>query len=411
MFNWLYAKHIGGEFILRIEDTDLERSKKEYLDEVLESIKWLGMDWDEIYYQSQRFDIYREYANKLVKEDKAYHKEGAIFFKYDFQSVEIDDLIRGRIVFTELPKSEEVIIKSDNSPTYNFSCCIDDALMKISCVIRGEDHISNTPKQILMYKGLGFQLPQFAHVPLILSPGGGRLSKRFGATSIREYKEMGYLSKAITNYLLLLGWSPGDNKEIFSLNEAKDIFKISNVNKTGAIFSLDKLNWVNAEYIKVMKVEEFTDLVEDFLETKDFPKVERSYLKKVASLFQGRIFKLSDLVDWARFCFYDDFSYSEDTKGILERDLSKEVKALIERLSAIKDFNTEAIEKEFRTAIGDLGLKMKDLVHPTRIALTGKRIGPGLFETMEVLGKDRICQRLGKLIDYWTPRPFGDTQG
>ncbi|NQT28637.1 MAG: glutamate--tRNA ligase, partial [Candidatus Omnitrophica bacterium] len=155
MFNWLYAKHIGGEFILRIEDTDLERSKKEYLDEVLESIKWLGMDWDEIYYQSQRFDIYREYANKLVKEGKAYHKEGAVFFKYDFQSVEIDDLIRGRIVFTELPKSEEVIIKSDNSPTYNFSCCVDDALMKISCVIRGEDHISNTPKQILMYKGLG----------------------------------------------------------------------------------------------------------------------------------------------------------------------------------------------------------------------------------------------------------------
>ncbi len=403
MFNWLYAKHIGGEFILRIEDTDLERSKKEYLDEILESIKWLGMDWDEIHYQSKRFDIYREYANKLVKEGKAYHKEGAIFFKYDFQKVEIDDLIRGKIVFTELPKSEEVIIKSDNSPTYNFSCCIDDALIKISCVIRGEDHISNTPKQILIYQGLGFKLPQFAHVPLILSPGGGRLSKRFGATSIREYREMGYLSKAIANYLLLLGWSPGDNKEIFSLNEAKDIFKISNVNKTGAAFSIDKLNWVNAEYIKGMEKDELSDLVEDFLKTKEFlpPGVERSYLEKVASLFQGRIFKLSDLVDWARFCFYDDFSYSEDTKDILERDLSKEVKALSERLKAIADFNIEAIEKEFRAIIKELGLKMKDLVHPTRIALTGKRIGPGLFETMEVLGKDKVCQRLSKLIDYW----------
>ena len=403
MFNWLYAKHIGGKFILRIEDTDLERSKGEYLDEILESIKWLGMDWDEIHYQSKRFDIYREYANKLVEEGKAYHKEGAIFFKYDFQKVEIDDLIRGKIVFTELPKSEEVIIKSDNSPTYNFSCCIDDALMKISCVIRGEDHISNTPKQILMYKGLGFPLPQFAHVPLILSPGGGRLSKRFGATSIREYREMGYLSKAIANYLLLLGWSPGDNKEIFSLNEAKDIFKISNVNKTGAAFSIDKLNWVNSEYIKGMKKDELSDLVEDFLKTKDFlpPGVERSYLEKVASLFQGRIFKLSDLVDWARFCFYDDFSYSEDTKSILERDLSKEVKALLERLKAIVDFNTESIEKEFRATIEELGLKMKDLVHPTRIALTGKRVGPGLFETMEVLGKNKVCQRLSKLIDYW----------
>lgn len=403
IFNWLYAKHTGGEFILRVEDTDLERSKGEYLDEILESIKWLGMDWDEIHYQSKRFDIYREYADKLVKEGKAHHKEGAIFFKYDFQSIEIDDLIRGKIVFNELPKSEEVIIKSDNSPTYNFSCCVDDALMKISCVIRGEDHISNTPKQILMYKGLGFQVPQFAHVPLILSPGGGRLSKRFGATSIREYKEMGYLSKAIANYLLLLGWSPGGNKEIFSLDEAKDIFDIKKVNKTGAVFSLDKLSWVNTEHIKGMEKNKLTDLIQDFLKKGNFlPEgVERSYLEKVVSLFQERIFKLSDLVDWARFCFYDDFTYSEDTKSILERDLSEEVKALIERLSTIKDFNTEAIEREFRATIGDLGLKMKDLVHPTRIALTGKRIGPGLFETMEVLGRGRVSRRLNKLIDYW----------
>jgi len=403
MFNWLYAKHIGGEFILRVEDTDLERSKKEYLDEILESIEWLGMNWDEIHYQSKRFDIYREYAQRLVKEGKAYEKDGAIFFKYDFQSVEIDDLIRGKIVFTELPKSEDVIIKSDKSPTYNFSCCIDDALMKISCVIRGEDHISNTPKQILMYKGLGFDVPKFAHVPLILSPGGGRLSKRFGATSIREYREMGYLSKSIANYLLLLGWSPGDNKEIFSLDQARDIFEISKVNKTGAVFSIDKLNWVNTEYIKGMEIAELTDLIESFLKNKDFlPKeIERSYLEKVAALFQGRIFKLSDLVDWAKFCFYDDFGYNEDTKGILEKDFSKEIDTLAERLNLIKDYTTEAIEKEFRATIGDLGLKMKDLVHPTRIALTGMRIGPGLFETMEVLGKKKVCQRLSKLIDYW----------
>jgi len=403
MFNWLYAKHIGGEFILRVEDTDIERSKAEYLDEILESIEWLGMNWDEIHYQSKRFDIYREYADKLVKEGKAYEKDGAIFFKYDFKSVEIDDVIRGKIVFTELPKTEDVIIKSDKSPTYNFSCCIDDALMKISCVIRGEDHISNTPKQILMYKGLGFEVPQFAHVPLILSPGGGRLSKRFGATSIREYKEMGYLSKAIANYLLLLGWSPGDNKEIFSLDEAKDLFKISDVNKTGAVFSIDKLNWVNTEYIKGMEVGELTDIIESFLKTKDFlPKdVEKSYLEKVAFLFQGRICKLSDLTDWARFCFYDDFDYNEDTKSILEKDFSKEIKTLAEKLNLIENFNIETIEKEFRAIIGDLGLKMKDLVHPTRIALTGRRIGPGLFETMEVLGKDKVCQRLNKLIDYW----------
>ncbi len=403
MFNWLYAKHSGGKFILRIEDTDLERSKKEYLDEILESIKWLGMDWDEIHYQSQRFDIYREYAKKLVKQGKAYQKEGAVFFKYDFQRVEIDDIIRGKIVFTELPKSEEVIIKSDNSPAYNFSCCVDDALMQISCVVRGEDHISNTPKQILMYEALGFSVPQFAHLPLILSPGGGRLSKRFGATSIREYKEMGYLSKAISNYLLLLGWSPGNNREIISLDEAKDIFEMKNVNKTGAVFSLDKLNWVNTEYIKSSDTGELTDLIQDFLADKDFlpPDTGRDYLEKVAGLFQGRIFKLADLIDWARFCFYDDFTYSEDTKDILKKDLSKEVRGLAEKLSSIEDFSKEVIEKNFRAAVEDLGLKVRDLVHPVRVALTGKRVGPGLFETMEVLGKDKISRRLDRLIDYW----------
>jgi glutamyl-tRNA synthetase len=410
MFNWLYAKHTGGEFVLRIEDTDRQRSKQEYLDEILESIKWLGMDWDEIYYQSQRFDIYREYAGKLVEAGKAYEESGAIFFKYDFQSVEIDDLVRGKIVFTELPKKEEVIIKSDNSPTYNFSCCIDDALLNINCVIRGEDHISNTPKQALISQALGFKAPQFAHVPLILSPQGGRLSKRFGATSIREYREEGYLSGAIANYLLLMGWSPGNNREIISLAEAKDIFEIKNVNKTGAVFSLDKLNWVNSEYIRKMQKQELTDLVRDFLNNRGFlpADTERGYLEKVVGLFQGRIFKLADLVDWSRFCFYDDFVYAENTRDILSKDLSQEVKTLTGNLNAISDFNAESIEKEFRAVVETLGLKMRDLVHPTRIALTGEKIGPGLFETMEVLGKKRVRQRLNRLIDYWALR---NTQG
>lgn len=403
MFNWLYAKHLGGKFILRIEDTDLERSKKKYLDEILESIKWLGMDWDEIYYQSQRFDLYRQYAERLVQEGRAYHKEGAIFFKYDFERVEINDLIRGKIVFTELPKSEEVIIKSDNSPTYNFSCCIDDALTQISCVVRGEDHISNTPKQILIYQALGFKVPEFAHLPLILAPGGGRLSKRFGATSIAEYKELGYLSPAIANYLLLLGWSPGDNQEIISLAEAKDIFEMKNVNKTGAVFSLDKLNWLNTEYLNNTDIKELTDVIQGYLVTKNFfPfEVDRKYLEKVVGLFKGRISKLADLIDWAKFCFQDDFTYSQDTKDILKKNLSEEVKALLAKLNSIKDFNHIEIEREFRAVIEDLGLKMRDLVHPTRVALTGRKVGPGLFETMEVLGKDRVSQRLSKLIGYW----------
>lgn len=402
LFSWLYARKLGGQFVLRIEDTDLSRSKKEYLDEILESIKWLGMDWDEIYYQSKRFDIYREYAQKLIDEGKACKKEGAVFFKYDFEKIEISDLVRGKIVFTELPKTEEVIIKSDGSPTYNFCCCVDDALMKIDCIVRGEDHISNTPKQVLMYEGLGFEVPQFAHVPLILSGQGGRLSKRHGATSIREYKEMGYLSEAITNYLLLLGWAPGDNREIISLREAREVFDIKNVNKSGAVFSMDKLNWVNAEYIRSKSPEEFAGLLKEYLEKNNqMPKVEESYFKKVSALFKERIFKLSDFMGWAKFCFDDNFEYSEETNKILEADISGNISFLIEKLGEIDDFNKEEIEKDFRAAAEELKVKPKILVHPTRVALSGRKMGPGLFETMEVLGKDKVISRLNKLIAYW----------
>ena len=403
LFNWLYARKHKGEFVLRIEDTDLQRSKKEYLDEILESIKWLGMDWDDMYYQSQRFEIYRQHAQKLIDEGKAYRKEGAVFFKYDFETVEIDDLIRGKIIFNELPKNEEVIIKSDNSPTYNFCCAIDDALMKINTIVRGEDHISNTPKQILMYKALGFEVPKFAHVPLILSPDGGRLSKRFGATSIREYKELGYLPEAISNYLMLLGWSPGQDREVFTLDEVKEIFEITDVNKTGAVLSLDKLNWVNSEYIRASSDEKLVSLFEECLSKDDFlPSwVNQQYMKKIVELFKERTVKLSDLFEKTRFCFYDDFTYSEDSKSILEKDLSSQVGTLINNFSSMEDFNKQDIENMFRGTIKDLGIKMRDLVHPVRIALTGRKDGPGLFETIEVLGKKRALQRLNRLVDYW----------
>ncbi|MFH1505251.1 MAG: glutamate--tRNA ligase [Candidatus Omnitrophota bacterium] len=403
LFSWLYARRVGGQFVLRIEDTDLARSKKEYLDEILESIKWLGLDWDEIYYQSQRFDIYRQQAQKLIDEGKACKKEGAVFFKYDFEKIEIDDLVRGKIVFTELPKTEEVIIKSDGSPTYNFCCCVDDALMNIDCVVRGEDHISNTPKQVLMSQGLGFKVPKFAHVPLILAPGGGRLSKRHGATSIREYKEMGYLSDAITNYLLLLGWAPGENKEIISLNAAKEVFDIKNVNKSGAVFSLDKLNWMNAEYIRGKNSEQLRDLTRGYLEQagKMPHGVDEDYFLKVVSLFKERIITLADFMAWAKFCFNDDFEYAEETKKILEENLSDKISCLIGKLSKIENFNQEEIEKEFRKTAEELEVKAKVLVHPTRVALSGRKMGPGLFETMEVLGKDKVIERLNRLVAYW----------
>ncbi|RKY43576.1 MAG: glutamate--tRNA ligase [Candidatus Omnitrophota bacterium] len=406
LFSWIYARKNNGEFILRIEDTDKARSKKEYLDEILESLSWLGIDWDRIFYQSQRLNIYQEYAKKLVDEGKAYFKEGAIYFKYEFKRIKFVDLIKGEIEFERLPKEEEVIIKSDGTPTYNFSCVIDDALMGITHVIRGEDHISNTPKQILIYEALGFNPPYFAHLPLILSPDKTRLSKRKGAVSIREYREEGYLKEAILNYFLLLGWSPKDNREIISIEEAQNIFDIKDISKSNASLSPEKLDWINSEYIKRKSAEELTSLVENYLINKGFlEEINKEYLKKVVALFKERMTKLADLLNWAYFCFYDDFSYAPDTEKILEKDLSQEVEVLKERLSKIENFTKEEIEKEFRDTAASLGLKARDLVHPVRVALTGKRIGPGLFETMEVLGKEKVIKRLERLVDYWRKNP------
>jgi len=407
LFSWLYARANKGEFVLRIEDTDRVRSKQEYLDEILESLQWLGLDWDEIHYQSRRFNLYKKYAEELVGNNKAFRKEGAIFFKYEYKDIQITDLIRKKIVFTELPKEEEVIIKSDGSPTYNFSCVIDDALMGITHVIRGDDHIPNTPKQILMYQALGFSVPEFAHVPLILSEEGGRLSKRFGATSLREYKEDGYLPEAVVNYLLLLGWSPGQNQEIISLAQARDKFDIRDVNDTAASFSMDKLNWTDSYYIKNKIengfVEELYKPAVKILQKEGIPvdDFDKEYILAVIDLFKERLSKLSDLLIRADFCFGDGFSYNEETAVILQRKLPAQIKKLRDTLQNLEKFDKDIIEREFRRVCGELGLKAKDLVHPTRVALTGKKAGPGLFETMQVLGKDRVLQRLDRLINYW----------
>lgn len=403
LFNWIYARKEKGEFILRIEDTDQGRSKPEYLDEILESLRWLNLDWDHIYYQSERFAIYREQAQRLVEKGLAYEKEGAVFFKYDFDQIQINDLIRGKVVFSELPKPEEVIIKKDKSPTYNFSCCVDDALMGINCVIRGEDHLSNTPKQILIYKALGFKVPDFAHMPLILSPEGGRLSKRYGATAISEYRKAGYLPEALVNYFLLLGWSPGDDKEILSLNQAQELFKLKGINKTGAAFSLTKLNWVNSQYIKKMELGCLTQKIKNYLKEVDCPygQKEEAELKKAAELFKDRLITLSDFASQAQFLFSDDITYSSEAETVISSNLTREIKELKKALEQIDDFNRENIESVFRKTAEELSIKVRVLIHPVRVAQTGQKIGPGLFEAMEVLGKEKVLARLDKLIEYW----------
>lgn len=416
LFNWMYARAVGGQFVLRIEDTDQKRSKKEYEQEILDSMKWLGLDWDEIYHQSQRFDVYKEHAQKLLDEGKAYKDGEAILLKMPSQEVKIYDLIRGEITFDTAnfiirnddnspvlnedgspSLKDEVLIKADGSPAYSFCCVVDDALMGITCVIRGEDHISNTPKQIIIYQALGFKVPKFAHLPLILDESGGRLSKRTGAVAVSDYRKQGFLPEALVNYLMLLGWSPGNNQEMIQLSSAIKKFSIKKVNKAAAAFSMDKLKWLNNQYIKQMDPEQFVKIITPFLEKKGYIKenFDRQTLKNSVELFKGRISTLLDFLDWTEFVFVDDFYKDQEAREKhLSKNRVKEFSLLVERLSHIDPFDAVMTEKVFRDLVAELGLEASDLVHPMRVALTGRAVGPGLFETIALLGKEKTIKRL-----------------
>ncbi len=407
LFNWLCARAKQGKFILRIEDTDKKRSQKKYLDEILASLEWLGFVWDEIYYQSQRFDIYKEYAQKLVTKGQAYvekskTKSEAIIFKVTPQKIKVNDLIHGNIEFDSQTIKDQVLIKSDGTPTYNFACVIDDATLGITHVIRGDDHISNTPKQILLYQALGFSIPEFAHLPLILGKEGGRLSKRTGATAISDYRKMGYLPQALVNYLLLLGWAPGGNREIIDIQEAIKLFDIKNVNKTAATFDLGKLKWINNQYLKKEDTQKLTDEIIPLLIQKkyiDKNNFDRTYIVSLVKLFQGRLSTLKDFIEWADFFFVKNIKIDPVAKKqFLSQDLSREFSLFIERLERLDKFDIVNIESSFRELVKELNIEARTLIHPIRIALTGKAVGPGLFEVIYYLGKDRTRERLTKWI-------------
>lgn len=430
LFNWLFARASKGKFILRIEDTDRARSKQEYLEEILNSLKWLGLDWDEVYYQSKRFSLYLDLAKKLLKEKKAYEAEdgsGAIILRMSANSAQSGigetspyakktdggpprvikwvDLVHREIQFDTQNIKDQVLIKSDRTPTYNFACVVDDADLKISHVIRGDDHISNTPKQIVIYEALGFPLPLFAHIPMILSSAGGRMSKRTGATAISEYKEMGFLPQAIVNYLSLLGWSPKDDQEIISLEESIDKFSIKDINDTAATFDQKKLEWVNNYYLKNMDPGQLLDMAAPFFQQKNNIKLDdldRNKLIDLIKLFQGRINTIPELIERSGFFFVEELELSPEAQDKLkEKNLSKEFKILIEEFNQIKNFDHGSVEGVFRDTIEKLNIKSKVLIHPLRAAVTGLLVGPGLFEVIALLGKKRVCDRLDKAIEFW----------
>ncbi|MBU0634115.1 MAG: glutamate--tRNA ligase [Candidatus Omnitrophica bacterium] len=403
LFNWLFARATGGKFILRIEDTDLSRSKKEYLDEILSSLQWMGLDWDGLYYQSQRFDIYRDYAQNLFKKGNVYKEGEALIYKVPKDiNVKIHDLIHGEISIDTEQIKDQVLLKSDGSPAYNFCCVVDDALMGITHIIRGDDHISNTPKQILLYEALGLKVPKFVHIPMILGEDKSRLSKRHGATSLSEYKNEGYLPEALVNYLALLGWNPGDSREIFSLNNLTKEFSLKRVSKTAAVFDIKKLKWLNGQYIKNYDTEKLLDLAVACLAEKKYimPDIDRKWLKSIVELYRSRFQTVNEFSELASFFFIDDIRYDTDavSKFLNDIDVAEKLEKLKEALEKTEPFDIAGIERNVRSLIEKLDIQTGSLIHPARVALTGGAVSPGIFEVIACLGKEKTLNRLNRVI-------------
>lgn len=454
LFNYLFARKEGGIFILRIEDTDIKRSSQEMVDVILDSLTWLGLEWDEgPYFQSERFDIYRRYAEKLVSEGKAYYcyctpeeikerkekvqNRGKVW-KYDRRCLyltdeerkrfegegrpkairflvpdgktDFDDLIHGKIERENQDIEDFVLIKSDGTPGYNFSVVIDDHEMGITHVIRGDDHISNTPKQILVYRALGWDEPAFAHVPLILGQDRSKLSKRHGAVAVSYYRDQGILPEAFVNFLALLGWSPGEDREIFSMDELIKVFSLERVGKKPAIFDINKLLWMNQEYIRKLDNEELVERIIPYLKRSGLigAEFDRAYLLKVVHLMKERLQTLRDLEKIGYYYFKDDFDY--DPKGLRKRiypGVEKRLEMVIEELEKIDEWDEKACEDVVRSIAVKEGCKAGEIIHPIRLGISGMTFGPGLFELMELLGKARVINRLKRFVEFLRKREEG----
>lgn len=401
LFNWMYARAQKGKFVLRIEDTDQQRSKKEFEEEILQSLQWLGFEWDELYYQSQRFDVYREYAHKLLDEGKAYKEGDAIILKMiPDQQIKVYDLIRDEITFDSSELKDQVLMKSDGSPAYSFCCVVDDALMEISHVVRGEDHISNTPKQIMIYRALDWKVPKYAHLPLIMGEDGSRLSKRNGAVAVSDYKNQGFIPEALVNYLMLLGWSPGNNQEKITAESAIKKFSLKKINRAGAVFSMEKLKWLNNQYLRDIDTAELISLLKPALDQRGLrsEKLSGQQMANIVQLYKGRLTTLNIFAEWVDYAFLPEIEIAAELKA---RYISPESVAVLhelaQRISAADTFTALEAEEIFKQVTQAKGHKPADLVLPTRVALTAKDVGPSLFQIMAILGKDRAAARLSSI--------------
>ncbi len=438
IFNWLYARNQNGKFILRIEDTDQVRSTKESITAILESLTWLGLDWDEgPIYQTDRLPLYLEHAERLLREGKAYFcyctpeeleekrkqalkekrqprydghcrelkspipgRKPAIRFKSPKQGVTVlKDLIKGPIEFENAELDDLIILRSDGWPTYNFSAVVDDATMGITHVIRGDDHVNNTPRQILLYEALGYPLPQFAHVPMILGADKTRLSKRHGATSVLAYREMGYLPQALVNYLVRLGWSYGD-QEVFTLTELIEKFSLENIGKSPAVFNAEKLLWLNGLYIRQENPATLAELIIPFIEKKGWQPRSQEWLIEVVKTLQERSKTLEEMASQAEFYFRDDFQIDEKAAiKFLTLEIREPLEMLASRLASSPELDEKLVEKIFRDIAAERNIKLVTIAQAVRLALTGKTASPGIYEIMRILGKEEVLKRLQRVLE------------
>src|SRR5438105_3190279 len=390
LFNWLFARHEGGEFHLRIENTDTSREVAAAIDQIQESLRWLGLDWDgNVTFQLDRMEHCREEARRLLAEEKAYEDEGAIRIRMPDEGVTAwDDLIRGRIEYPSEKLEDLVLVRADGRPTYNFASPVEDWLDEITHVLRGDDHISNTPKQIRILEALGAPLPAYGHLANILGKDGKKLSKRHGAITAEEFRAQGYLPEALVNFLALLGWSYDDKTTIMSRGELVERFTLDRVQPSPATLDYQKLDWMNGVYNRALPLDELAEALVRYLRDEGYDWDEE-LVRRAAPLVQEKIKRLGDFPDFARFLFEDvqpDTALLDGSRPIL--------RAAAERLREVEPFRAEPIEQALRDLAAELDLSPRKAFQPIRVAVTGSTVSPGLFESLELLGRERVLERL-----------------
>ncbi len=438
LFNWLYARQTGGRFVLRIEDTDTKRSTQASTDAIFEALEWLALDWDDgPYFQSQRFEIYREFIERLVDSGHAYYctcsaerletmrrdamaaggkpkydgtcrdkglektADAVVRFRAPLAGATVvADVVKGNIVFQNDELDDFIIARSDGTPTYNFVVVVDDITMGINTIIRGDDHVMNTPKQILLYRALGSTLPVFAHVPMVLGPDRTRLSKRHGAMSVTAYRDMGYLPDAFINYLARLGWSYGD-QEFFTRTELIEKFSLENIGRSAGIFDLEKLLALNAAHIQAARPQDLVLPLKPFFKPYGIDIEEGPFIESAIRTLQPRSKTLADMARDALFYLQDTVEFEEAAaRKFLKAEAGEPLELLMVELRKLAEFTEAGLEDAFKAVMDKTGLKLGKIAQPARVALTGRTASPGIFEITEIIGKERVLSRLQAAVDY-----------